>query len=82
MGEVVEIWHQLSPLVHSIRELKGDLASCIESVDELDGREEDWGALAKPRAEEQSFGLMPVFTLIWLFPGRSQEKEPFREKCC
>jgi hypothetical protein len=68
--------------VPSIRELKGEEASCIESGDELDGREEDWGTLAKPRAEEQSFGLMPVFSLIWLFPGRSQEKEPFREKAC
>ncbi len=82
MGEVIGIWHQLSPPVHTSRELKREKASCIESVDELDGREEDWGVLAKPREEEQSFGLMPVFTLIWLFPGRSQEKEPFREKRC
>jgi hypothetical protein len=68
--------------VPSIRELKREEASCIESVDELDGREEDWGVLAKPRAEERAFGLMRVFTDIWLFPGRSQEKEPFREKAC
>ncbi len=60
MGKVVGIWHQPSPPVHTSRELKGEEASCIESRDELEGREEDWGALAKPRAEEQSFGLMPV----------------------
>jgi hypothetical protein len=68
--------------VHTSRELKGEEASCFESVDELDGREEDWGVLAKPRGEEQLFGLMPVFTVIWLFPGKSQEKEPFRKKRC